>query len=292
MKREKAENLIRLIKLLSTRKLKARELAKLLGVQTKQLKRYFISLEDLNLHVDEDLDGRCFLFGADSLQKSNLSDEEKVWLHTLVKIHAPAHPYTAAIAHKLQEIPEPLPLPEQLSDIRLAQNFELINQSLAENIQIVLIDYDSPSCNKVNANRLVEPLEFLDEHRQLKAYEIASRKIKTFKLDRIGQIKLTTVSCTKSISAKHLSDPFGLSGTKLEMVKLKLSPLAKNLMYEEYSLARIYLYEQEKVFFYHGPICQPKGLGRFILGLPGHVKILEGESLKNYLKKEILKSSF
>jgi predicted DNA-binding transcriptional regulator YafY len=58
MKREKAENLIRLISLLSTRKLKVGELAKLLNVQTKQIRRYYQVLDDLNLHVDEDLDGR------------------------------------------------------------------------------------------------------------------------------------------------------------------------------------------------------------------------------------------
>jgi hypothetical protein len=75
MKRKKAKNLIRQISPLSTRKHKVGELAKLLNVQTKQMRRYYQVLDDLDLHLDEDLDGRCFIFSNDKIHKALLGQE-------------------------------------------------------------------------------------------------------------------------------------------------------------------------------------------------------------------------
>ncbi len=293
MKREKAENLIRLISLLSTRKLKVAELAKLLNVQTKQIKRYFLALEDLGFGVDEDLNGRCFIFGADQIQKAELDQNEKSWLRSVVKLHAPSHPFAAIVSHKLQESPIPLPIHEQLTDHRIATNFEKITQAINAKLRIQLIDYHSPTGVQTYSTRLVEPLEFLDDHRQLKAYELASRKVKSFKLDRIGDVKITEEVCIKKPPKKSQVDPFGFSSTKYQLVRLKLSPLAKDLLCENYPLSRPFLSaDNEHGHFYHGPVSNPIGIGRFILGLPGHVEIIEGDALKTYLKLEIQKYSF
>jgi predicted DNA-binding transcriptional regulator YafY len=293
MKREKAENLIRLISLLSTRKLKVGELAKLLNVQTKQIRRYYQVLDDLNLHVDEDLDGRSFIFSADKIQKALLEQEEKNWIYSIIKLHAPNHPFSTSIGHKLQQNACPLPQPEQLSDLRIADIFEKITRAIKQRTRIILLDYHSPSGTKTVSNRLVEPLEFLDDHRQLKAYEIASRKVKSFKIDRIGKVQRTEEPCTKNHNSISQTDPFGFSSTKFSLIELQLSPLAKDLLYENHPLARPYLVQNEKKYhYYSGPISNPIGVGRFILGLPGHVKVLKGEHLKEYLRLEIQKYDF
>jgi len=293
MKREKAENLTRLISLLSTRKLKAAELAKLLNVQTKQIKRYFQVLDDLNLHVDEDLDGRCFIFGAEQIQKSELDQPEKLWLRSMIKIHADTHPFAAIVSHKLQQTPAPLPIHEQLTDHRIATNFDKITRAINAKVRIHLIDYHSPTGFQTQSTRLVEPLEFLDDHRQLKAYEIASRKVKSFKLDRIGEVKITEEPCIKKPSKNSQADPFGFSCSKYQLVNLKLSPLAKDLLCENYPLARPFIsFNADSGHVYHGPMSNPIGIGRFILGLPGNIEIIEGAELKAYLKSEIQKYNF
>jgi predicted DNA-binding transcriptional regulator YafY len=292
MKREKAENLIRLIGFLSTRKLKAGEIARLLNVQIKQVRRYFQTLEDLEIHVDEDLDGRCFLFGANKIQRSELDIQEKNWLTSMIKIHAPTHPFAASIANKLAEEPLPLPLPEQLTDARIAANFEKITSAIQTKVRIILQDYHSPRGAKITSNRLVEPLAFIDEHRQLKAYEVASRKVKSFKIDRIAKVKLTSEPCVKLSLSPSYADPFGFSHTKYQVVIIKLSPLAKDLMYETFLDSRKYIYEEQEAYHYHGPMCNPIGIGRFILGLPGHTQIIEGEELRTYLNNELLKFNF
>jgi hypothetical protein len=46
------------------------------------------------------------------------------------------------------------------------------------------------------------------------------------------------------------------------------------------------------MLFFIGPICDPKGLGRFILGLPGHTKVIKGEGLREHLKAAVLKFEF
>lgn len=293
MKREKAENLIRLINLLSTRKLKIGELARILNVQTKQIKKYFVALEEIKLHVDEDLDGRCFIFGADKLHKSELEPQEKTWLTSLIYLHAPEHPLTAAIVHKLQVEQSPVPSAQQLTDVRLANNFHLINLALRQNQRIWIKNYHSPSGKKPLSDRLIEPIAFIDEHRQLKAYEIASRKVKSFKIDRMENVSITAEPCTKLPKYPSHHDPFGFSCTKYQMIVLKLSPLAKELMSENYPLSQPFLsLEAPDGHYYKGPISSPVGIGRFILGLPGHVKVEEGEELKGYLQEEIRKFNF
>jgi predicted DNA-binding transcriptional regulator YafY len=84
----------------------------------------------------------------------------------------------------------------------------------------------------------VEPLGFLDDHRQLKAYEIASRKVKSFKLEHIGRVKLSEEPCSKNHNSISQVDPFGFGGTKSSFIELHLSPPAKELLCENHPLAR------------------------------------------------------
>ncbi len=45
-------------------------------------------------------------------------------------------------------------------------------------------------------------------------------------------------------------------------------------------------------FYFEGEIPQLPGLARFILGLPGEVKLEEGEEMRSYLKEQIGRGVF
>jgi hypothetical protein len=45
-------------------------------------------------------------------------------------------------------------------------------------------------------------------------------------------------------------------------------------------------------YFFNGEIPQLPGLGRFILGLPGEIKVEEGEEMKAYLYEQLQRSNF
>jgi predicted DNA-binding transcriptional regulator YafY len=290
--RRKAENLIRLIGFLSTRKLNIKEIAKLLEVETRQVKVYLDSLEDIAVSVDEDLNGRLFIFGADKLLQGELEATEKSLIRSTLLLHKPNHPLTAGIVNKLKEDQMPLPTLDELAQVRISDNFDKISKAIDHKRRIVLHRYHSPTGKKEHSDRLVEPIAFLDHHRLLKAYEISSRTVKSFKIDRIGEVEITDTPCSKSRKETLKMDPFGFSCEKTEIVKIRLSPLAKDLMSEELPQARPYLTEIKAEWFFIGPICDPKGLGRFILGLPGHTQVINGEALREHLKAAVTKYEF
>ena len=64
-------------------------------------------------------------------------------------------------------------------------------------------------------------------------------------------------------------------------------------MLEEHPSARPFMQiKNRNQFYFQGEIPQLPGLARFILGLPGEVKVEEGEEMKAYLRDQMEKSSF
>ena len=62
-------------------------------------------------------------------------------------------------------------------------------------------------------------------------------------------------------------------------------------MMEEYPDAKPFTYTKNRnQYFFEGKIPQLPGLARFILGLPGEIKVLEGEELKDYLREQLKKT--
>ena len=49
------------------------------------------------------------------------------------------------------------------------------------------------------------------------------------------------------------------------------------------------LIKNRNQYFFEGEVPQLPGLARFILGLPGEIKVEEGEELKAYLKEQVSK---
>ncbi|MCP9757252.1 WYL domain-containing protein [Lacihabitans sp. CCS-44] len=292
MKREKALNLIRLLDLLSLRSKTKGQLARILGVQVKQINRYYQDLENFGLHLDEDIDGHQFIFGADQIRKGILEDNEKEWICSIVQLHDPEHPFTQSIKQKLGRKDIPFPLPEQINDAKLGSNYDKICFAIAHNLQIELVNYHSPMSANPKALRLVEPIEFNGEHRQLQAYEVSSRKVKSFKIDRIELINLKETYCHKNGKRKRYTDPFGISSDKKQTVEIQLSQYARELIAENHPLTKPYLIVKNEVWYYYGPICGSTGIGRFILGLPGHIEVIEGAELLTYLQKKVSEYSF
>ena len=64
-------------------------------------------------------------------------------------------------------------------------------------------------------------------------------------------------------------------------------------MLEEYPNARPSLKtENRNQFIFEGNVPQLPGLGRFILGLPGEIKVEEGDEMKEYLSAQILRANY
>lgn len=292
MARNKALNLIKLLDLLSLGSKTKAQLAATLQVGIPQINRYFQELESYHLCIDEDENKRQFIFGAEEVRKGLLLETEKSWLSKLATLHAPGHPFTQSVQQKLSPRQLPFPLPHQIKDANLGSNYDTIDFALRHNLQIQIINYHSPKSPQANPCRLVEPIAFIDQHRQLEAYDPAKTAVRTFKIDRIERVQLLETVCQTARKKKRYTDAFGFSEDKRHTVKIRLSPLAKELLLEQHPMARPYILVEKNATYFQGPICNNAGIARFILGLPGHVQVLYGPELFVYLKAQVALQRF
>ena len=75
----------------------------------------------------------------------------------------------------------------------------------------------------------------------------------------------------------------------LATVTATLSLKACNLLNEEYPLANPYIIAQEQQYLLQIPVADFNGIGRFVLGLAGEVKVLSPDSFIAFLKEKINK---
>ena len=136
-------------------------------------------------------------------------------------------------------------------------------------------------------DRLVLPLEIVQTHHQLIAYERASRKEKTFKIDRILRVELTNETYSLNGRRRQRIDAFGFRGNQLEIVILKMTPFAAQLFREEYPDHTACLSAAGEGFECTLPIMSTQGIGRFVLGLPGEISVVRGAKLKAYLYEKM-----
>ena len=64
---------------------------------------------------------------------------------------------------------------------------------------------------------------------------------------------------------------------------LQVSP--KNLLLEEYPLAEKGLTGDGDTWLWEGDVNGMNGVGRFVLGLPRHIEVLEGDELREFLRE-------
>jgi predicted DNA-binding transcriptional regulator YafY len=182
---------------------------------------------------------------------------------------------------------------EYLFKANLGRFVDLLAQGMANKKQVWLKDYYSLKSDTVS-DRLVEPVGFTADYEHIHAFELESRSMKMFKVERIGEVVLTSEGW-KYTAQHELPEQalFGFTGKGKFFIKLKLSKKAYQLMVEEHPNARPFIQiKNRNQYFFEGEIAHLPGIARFILGLPGEIKVEEGKELKAYLSEQIQKGFF
>lgn len=169
-----------------------------------------------------------------------------------------------------------------------ADNLQNLYEAMKLHKQVILHDYSSANSNTTD-NRLVEPYMFLQNHNEVRCYELRSKQNKTFKVSRIGRVEMLNLSWAHE--TEHMSiftDLFEFSGEKRHPIKLRLGRLATNLLKEEYPRAASYLVsEDEDHWLLSIEVCSFQGVGRFVLGLSEDIEVLESEDFRRFLAEKI-----
>lgn len=151
--------------------------------------------------------------------------------------------------------------------------------------QVWLRGYSSANSNTVR-DRLVEPFLFLNNNREVRCYEIASGRNKTFKLSRMADVEMLDQEWQHREEHRQLfTDIFMFSSEERHHVLLRMDRLSASLMREEYPASETFLRaEDDNHWLLDIEVCSFLGIGRFVLGLYDDIEVLESDDFKEYIR--------
>ncbi|MBN3519121.1 WYL domain-containing protein [Algoriphagus lutimaris] len=271
-------------------------LAELLETDERTIYRYFKLLEALGFEVVKEFSKYKIQQrpGIDqTLNYGTFSQEESQWLKSMIESQGKGNLLHDSILQKLQVRSEVKKGSEQLFKANLGRFVDELGKGIQRKTQVWLKDYYSLSSD-TTSDRLVEPVAFSSTYESIHAFEPESKTMKVFKIERIGEVVISTMPW--KFESKHQvpgAQLFGFSGKSRFKVKLKLSKKAYQLMMEEHPNARPFMdVKNRNQYYFEGEVPQLPGLARFILGLPGEIKVEEGEELKAYLKEQLERAPY
>ena len=272
------------------------KLAELLQTDTRTVYRYFRLLEALGFEIEKKY-GKFKIIdrveAPDKFAFGTFNDEEIDFMQELFSKHGKKHLLKDAILQKITIRSDFHQSVNQLFNANLGVFVDQLASAIKHENQVILADYYSLSSDSVS-DRLVEPVAFNKNFDSVFAFEIESKEMKQFKIERIGEVQLTSKPFMYQQLHERLEQGlFGFTGKNQFEVVLKLSKKAYQLMMEEFPDAKPFTYTKNRnQYYFESKIPQLPGLARFILGLPGEIKIIEGEELKQYIQEQLDKAKY
>ena len=149
--------------------------------------------------------------------------------------------------------------------------------------QVILKNYAS-SHTGVIRDRLVEPFGFTTNYVQIWCYEPESGLNKLFNTSRVGGVEVLDSEWQYADSHHEgYIDIFRITGFEQKRVQLELGVMSHNLLIEEYPLStRDIKPIDDRRWLLDTMVCNYVGIGRFVMGLLGDIRILTPE-FKSYI---------
>jgi len=179
----------------------------------------------------------------------------------------------------------------QLSRKPEIEIIRILNDAISSKKQVRLCAYRSSNSETI-ADRIVEPFEFLPEYSAIWCFDTHDSICKQFKISRIEKVKVMDINWYhETLHKVHFVDAFRMSAPEaIDTVEADLTLKAANLLIEEFPLTEQFLKPMNisgKTIKYKLiiPVADYHGIGRFVMGLPGDVKVIWSEGFKYFLKE-------
>ncbi|MDP5170173.1 MAG: WYL domain-containing protein [Bacteroidia bacterium] len=284
------QKLDRLLMLLARRPgCTVKQLCTLLEVQPKSIYRYLDRLQNMGYSIELDKKHRYLL--AQSAHSTSiqfrLEPQEVVYLcDVLQSLHDPDG-LSLDLRTRLEQSLRPGARERQHFRAPVAYMLGVLREAMKDRKCVRLFGYRSSNSNTVS-DRFVEPLHLSEAGGLFAAYEPESETVKTFKLSRAEDLELLDEDATYE-GEFPLVDLFGWTGTDWETVEVSFSIYAANLFREEYyGVMPLLTFQDNPEFPVRAeiPVLNWTGIGRFLLGLPGHWHLHRPEVLKKWVKNQ------
>lgn len=282
---QKLYTVFQLIRLLSAPPAKdVSQLTRQLGLKKSTVYEYVNLLKRVGYIVETDVQHRKYIdFQAGNNKAGVLSVDELSHLQEILQQMGVQSALSQTIIHKLELNLSLVPLADALPQLHTSRIIQLIRSGINIKHRLILRRYRSLTSNTVE-DRHIAPLEITQDYRYLIAWDINKQGQRQFKINRIEDVDLLD----EPIIIKHVPSPmdiFGLTGDDWLSVRLQLSSTAQHLLIEEFPLSRPYIRTINQQTIFDGMVRNWKGVGRFVLGLPGEIKVLQPQAFIDYLEK-------
>lgn len=292
---KKLRKMLAMILMLSGNKYYSRkEIAEKFQISQRTLYRYLNTFEEVGLFVYRDGEVVSLKLQESNLKKVSdllhFSKEEAAILSKAIHCIDDNNVLKGNLIKKLYSLYDFNRVALSVLKKEQSENVHTLLEAIQRNKQVVLCNYSSAHGNDTR-DRLVEPFEFTANYITVWCYDCESKNNKQFKTSRMQKIKICDTNW--HYPEKHQitpTDPFRMSGNSLKPIKLRISKRAAHLMQEEYPLSEPYLQPiQGNCYLFECNVCNYEGIGRFTLGLPGEIEILDTPEFMTFLDEKMKK---
>ncbi len=264
-----------LINLLKAKPSKSiRSLAKTLAIDNRTIYRYFDLLREVGFELEKDSFNRYFIPDETSVTPFSLSPDESAMLKELLMTSGKGSILKDSILKKLYIHSDMHIQGGQVFKAHLSSLVERAGEAIAKGKQVLIKKYYSANSNAID-DRIVEPIHFTDNYQNLVAFEVSTKQVKYFNIERMTALEILP-KAIQHADLHKTSKPdvfgFGESGHTHE-VNMLLSLRAYVFLKEEYPLTIPYLKYDKKRDQYRLQVTVNNlaPVERFVNGLEGEV---------------------
>ncbi len=251
-------------------------LAKTLAVDNRSVYRYLDLLRVLGFKLDKNVFNRYLILSKEQDADFSFSPEESIWLKGLILTAGKDSIFCDSVLKKLYVNSEINIKGEQVYKAHLSNLVQEITKGIETNKQIILKKYYSANSQNIG-DRLVEPIHFTDQYEHLVAFEVSTKLIKHFHIERISAVEILITNmqfCEQHKNSKQ--DVFGFAMNEQQhQVDLWLSLRAYLFLKEEYPNTVHYLKydKRRKQYRFVVTVNNLAPVERFIKGLEGEITV-------------------
>ena len=290
MDQPKIERMLRLMKMMSgNTNYTIDELAEKLGMSYRSVYRYIDTFKASGF-VIEKLQKNVYKVGkmprshVDMSKLIYFSEEEAYLVNSMINGLHPTNQLKADLKKKLSAIYSCTSIASYVHSEDAISNIQKLEDAVRDRKKVILKSYESANSHEVT-DRFIEPFEFTTNCIDIWGYDLEKQECRVFKISRIKSVVVLDDNWTNEEKHhKSKTDCFRMSGFEQIPIKLELSLRAKNLLLEEYPLAQEDLKEEEGKWILDTMVTNMAGVGRFVIGLAGDIKIIDSPLLKVYVE--------
>ena len=295
MDQPKLERLLRVMKMLTANNsLTVDEIAEQLSISPRSVYRYIDTFREAGFVIKKK--NNCIKLDKSSPYFKDISDllhfspEEAYILKEAIESIDENNVLKQNLKKKLYTVYNYNILAETIVNGKNGRNVERLVDAIESRRPVILRNYSSAHGNDIR-DRCVEAFAFTTNYVQVWCYCPDENCNKLFKVSRVGSVDIQPGYWKHT--RKHKTgkiDIFRMNSSETFHVTLKLGLRAMNLLVEEFPLAAPQLRKLPgNQWLLDTDVCSPEGVGRFVMGLPEDIEIINSPELKEYIVNILVK---